>query len=68
MALMSSFAPHKSTRSRATRRARVLTVTNQRSSMKIESIELLECPKSWFRLGIFTEQDLHLIVSKLEEV
>ena len=38
-----------------------------RNSLEAETIELLECMKSWFRLGIFTEQDLHVIVSTMEE-
>ena len=36
-----------------------LTVSDQRNSLKGETIEVLECLKSWFRLGIFTENDLH---------
>lgn len=43
------------------------TITDQRNSLKIETIELLECLKSWFRIGIFIEQDLHAIISGLEE-
>ena len=38
------------------------TISDQRASLKSETIELLECLKSWFRLGIFTEKDLHAIV------
>ena len=30
-----------------------------------ETIELLECLKSWSRLGIYTEVDLHTIVTAL---
>ena len=43
------------------------TVSDQRNSLEAKTIELLECMKSWFRLGIFTEQDLHAIVSTIEE-
>ena len=43
------------------------TVSDQRNSLKSTTIELLKCLKSWFRLGIFTEQDLHVIVGKLNE-
>jgi hAT family C-terminal dimerisation region len=43
------------------------TVSDQRNSLEAETIELLECMKSWFRLGIFTEQDLHLIVGTMED-
>lgn len=39
------------------------TLTEQRMRCSIETIELLECLKSWFRLGIFTEEDLHVIVA-----
>ena len=38
------------------------TLSDQRASLKSKTIELLECLKSWFQLGIFTEQDLHAIV------
>ena len=27
------------------------------------TIEILECLKSWFRTGIYTQQDLHAIVA-----
>ena len=43
------------------------TISDQRKSLKSETIKLLECLKSWFRLGIFTEQDLHAIVVNLNE-
>ena len=43
------------------------TVSDQRASLKSKTIELLECLKSWFRLGIFTEQDLHAIVRTANE-
>ncbi len=32
-----------------------------------EIIELLECLKSWFRLGVFTKEDLHAIVGDLHK-
>ena len=38
------------------------TLLDQRASLKSEIIELLKCLKLWFRLGIFTEQDLYAIV------
>ncbi len=44
-----------------------LTVSDQRNGLKSETIELLECLKSWFRLGIFTKEDLHRIVEQLED-
>ncbi|MCJ1469131.1 Phospholipase C [Pseudocyphellaria aurata] len=40
-----------------------LTVSDQRNSLEGETIELLECLKSWFRLGLFTEEDLHAVVN-----
>ena len=43
------------------------TISDQRNSLKSETIELLECLKSWFRLGVFIEEDLHAIVSNLSE-
>lgn len=44
------------------------TVSDQRNSLKAETIELLECLKSWFRLGLFTEEDLHTIVENVAEI
>ena len=43
------------------------TISDQRNSLKSETIELLKCLKSWFRLGVFTEQDLYAIVVDLNE-
>ena len=43
------------------------TVSDQRNSLKDTTIELLKCLKSWFRLGVFTEQDLHAIIGSLNE-
>ena len=43
------------------------TVSDSRGSLRSETIELLECLKSWFRLGIFTKEDLHAIVNTVEE-
>lgn len=42
------------------------TITDQRCSLKIETIELLECLKSWFRIGIFTQEDLHSVIAMQE--
>lgn len=39
------------------------TVSNHRNSLQREIIELLACLKSWFRLRIFTKEDLHAIVN-----
>lgn len=39
------------------------TLTEQRMRCSIITIELLECLKSWFRLGIFVEKDLHVIIA-----
>ena len=38
----------------------------QRNDLKPETIELLKCLKLWFRLGIFTKQDLYVIVEQLK--
>ena len=43
------------------------TISDQRNSLKSKTIETLECLKSCFRLGVFTEQDLHAIVGRLNE-
>ena len=43
------------------------TISDQLNSLKSKTIELLECLKSRFRLGVFTEQDLHAIVGHLKE-
>ena len=43
------------------------TISDQRNSLKSNTVELLECLKSWFRLGVFTEQHLHAIVGYLNE-
>ena len=42
------------------------TISDQRCSLKIEAIELLECLKSWFRIGIFTQEDLHSVIAMQE--
>ena len=39
------------------------TLTEQRIRCNIETIQLLEYLKSWFRLGIYTEEDLHTIIA-----
>lgn len=44
-----------------------LTVSNQRISLNGETIELLDSLKSWFRPGLFTEEDPHAIVDDLGE-
>ncbi len=43
------------------------TVSDSRGSLKSETIELTEYLKSWFRLGVFTKEDLHAIVENVEE-
>ncbi len=44
------------------------TISDQRSSLKIQTIEVLECPKSWLRIGIFTDEELHTIIAALREL
>ena len=39
------------------------TVSDQRTSLKSDTIEVLECLKTWFCTGIYAEQDLHAIVA-----
>ena len=43
------------------------TISDSRGSLKSETIEVLECLKSWFRLGIFTKKDLHTTVGTMKE-
>ena len=43
------------------------TIIKQRNSLKAGSIEALKCLKSWFRVGLFPDQDLHTIISELGE-
>ena len=43
------------------------TITDQRNSLKGETIELLEYLKSWFYIGIFVEKNLHIIFAITEE-
>lgn len=43
------------------------TITDQRCNLKIETIEMLECLKSWFRIGIYNQQELHEIIAGLQE-
>ena len=43
------------------------TLSKQRIKCNIKTIELLERLKSWFRLGIYTENDLHQIVATEQE-
>ena len=43
------------------------TISDSRSRLQSETIEILECLKSWFRLGVFTKEDLHAIVGTMED-
>ena len=43
------------------------TILDVRDSLRSESIELLKCLKSWFRLGIFTKEDLYTIIDTVVE-
>ena len=43
------------------------TVSDLRGSLKGEIIELLECLKSWFQLGVFTKEDLYAIIGDLDK-
>ena len=44
-----------------------LIISGQMASLKATTIELLECLKSRFRFGIFTEQDLYAVIGIMEE-
>ena len=35
------------------------TITPERASLKPETVEVLECMKSWFAAGLFTKEDLN---------
>ena len=43
------------------------TVSDFRGRLQSETIEILECLKSWFRLGVFTKEDLHAVVGTMED-
>ena len=43
------------------------TISDNRCKLTSETIEVLECLKSWFRLEIFTEEDLHAVASAIED-
>ena len=43
------------------------TITDPRNSPKSETIELLECLKSWLQKGVFVERDLHTVLMIMEE-
>ena len=42
-------------------------VTELRNRLHIESIELLECLKSWFKNGIFVDEELHELITSWDE-
>ena len=56
-----------STRSTVSSRVAKYTILDHRASLKGETIELLECLEPWFRIGIFTEEDLYAIVGTMGE-
>ena len=44
------------------------TVSDSRGSLKSATIEeLLKCPKLWFRLGVFTKEDLRALVDNMKK-
>ena len=43
------------------------TVSDSRGRLQSETIEISECLESWFRLGVFTKEDLHAIVGTMED-
>ena len=44
------------------------TITVQRYSLNIDSIELLECLKLWFRVGMFVEEDLYRAIERTGDI
>ena len=44
------------------------TITDQRCSLNIDSIEFLECLKSWFRTGMFVEEDLYCAIERTGDI
>ena len=40
------------------------TISDERSSLHIDTIEALECLKSWFRAGIYTQEALSQALHK----
>ena len=42
-------------------------VSDFRGRIQSETIEILKCLKSWFRLGVFTKEDLHAIFGNMED-
>ena len=44
------------------------TITDQRYSLNIDSIELLKCLKLWFRIAIFVEEDLHGAIERTGDI
>lgn len=45
-----------------------LTISDQRNSLKADTIEMLECLKSWYKVGLFTQRDLESIINDLESI
>ena len=43
------------------------TISDSRDSLKSKTIELLKCLKLWFRLNIFTKEDLYVIITTIKE-
>ena len=39
------------------------TISEQRNSFKADTLEILECLQSWFRMEIVTQQHLHAAVA-----
>ena len=43
-------------------------ILDLRGSLKSKTIELLKCLKLWFRLGIFTKENLHVVDDDIKEI
>ena len=46
----------------------IYTLDRQRSRLKASTIEVIECLKSWFRPGIFTDKDLHTVIAAEQQI
>ena len=41
-----------------------LIITDLRNRLQMDAIEVLQCLKSWFRIGIYTDEELHEIMKQ----
>ena len=43
------------------------TINEQRMAIRATTLEVLECLESWFRIGLSTQEDLHIILAAEQE-